>query len=395
MTSTDAHTHAGTHLANSLTGVSKPCRHDRLVSRSNLPSGDLLLHGGDLGKPRTVILLRGPHITEAALDCTEGFVDLLDVVHDARQLLTQLSARAQTFTADLKGTHAHPHTHTMHAGAAHELEVLSLITNAGTRRLPRACAYVHMKAHVHTHTTHPAAQAAYLALELDAAPYVVRNAASSSPHGALGVFLETNKHTLTKVGVSTIHEGLRGEVRAVLRQPLFVVKKDCKRVGANLLEARFMAVAENGCELLLHKLINRVSFRVRSGVFEERADQRELVRLLRATSYLVRKVVVCTVFSPLEVPLCGVAMQKKSTAQTVLRPHRHRSTHIHKLCRVTGTHRCHGHARTQCRTLTCHTVVLKVAARAYAQTRTCICTRACTQPHTLTCYGHAVTDMHT
>ena len=47
---------------------------------------------------------------------------------------------------------------------------------------------------IDTHT--PAHPAAYLALELDARPQVVRNTTRVSPSRALGVFLKPNEHTL-------------------------------------------------------------------------------------------------------------------------------------------------------------------------------------------------------
>ena len=58
---------------------------------------------------------------------------------------------------------------------------------------------------IDTHT--PAHPAAYLALELDARPQVVRNTTRVSPSRALGVFLKPNEHTLRQVVVVAFMKG--------------------------------------------------------------------------------------------------------------------------------------------------------------------------------------------
>ncbi len=93
------HARPQTHFADCHKVPVKPSRHDRYLSCSKLRSSDLLLDSGEVDQLGTVRRLRRPHFTNAV-------VDLLHVLHDCRQLGTQLCACPLGFTAGLECTHA-------------------------------------------------------------------------------------------------------------------------------------------------------------------------------------------------------------------------------------------------------------------------------------------------
>jgi hypothetical protein len=100
-----------------------------------------------------------------------------------------------------------------------------------------------------------------------------------APSRTFSVFLKPNEHTL--VVVSRMHEGLRVRV-AVLRQPQRVVEQNCQRSRHTCRKAGLSQWRRTDEICCLHELIDHSSLCVVRRIFEERADQREVVRRLRA-----------------------------------------------------------------------------------------------------------------